>query len=185
MEGILIMKIDIVKVGKLECNCYILDINGCVLVIDPGDEYDKIIDKIENRRVIGVIVTHYHFDHIGALDEILNKYNVMVYDRNNMVEGENKIGEFIFDVVYTPGHKEDCITIYFKDEKIMFCGDFIFRDCVGRCDLPGGNIGDMIESINKIKKYDDDIVIYPGHGDSTTIRYEKNNNMYFLDVSMI
>ena len=93
------MKIDIVKVGKLECNCYILDINGCVLVIDPGDEYDKIVDKIGNRRVIGVIVTHYHFDHIGALDEILNKYNVMVYDRKNMVEGENKIGEFIFDVV--------------------------------------------------------------------------------------
>ena len=179
------MKIDIVKVGKLECNCYILDINGCVLVIDPGDEYDKIIDKIENRRVIGVIVTHYHFDHIGALDEILNKYKVMVYDRNNMVEGENKIGEFIFDVVYTPGHKEDCITIYFKDEKIMFCGDFIFRDCVGRCDLPGGNIIDMIESINKIKRYDDDIVIYPGHGDSTMIGYEKNNNMYFLDVSLI
>ena len=62
----------------------------------------------------------------------------------------------------------------------MFSGDFIFKESVGRCDLPGGNIGDMIKSINKIKEYDDDIVIYPGHGDSTTIGYEKNNNIYFF-----
>ena len=109
----------------------------------------------------------------------------MVYDKNNMIEGENEIGEFSFDVLYTPGHKDDCITIYFKKDRIMFCGDFIFRNSVGRCDLPGGNIGDMIKSINKIKEYDDDIVIYPGHGDSTTIGYEKNNNIYFLDVNFI
>lgn len=179
------MKIDIVKVGKLECNCYILDINGCVLVIDPGDEYLKIMDVIDDRKILGVIITHYHFDHIGALDELVNNHSVMVYDKNNMNEGENRIGDFCFDVIYTPGHKEDLVTIYFKKEKVMFCGDFIFRDCIGRCDLPGGNINDMIKSINKIKKYDDDTIIYSGHGDSTTIGYEKNNNMYFLDVNLL
>ena len=61
----------------------------------------------------------------------------------------------------------------------MFVGDFIFKDNIGRVDLPTGNYQEMIESINKIKKYDDDIVLYPGHGDSTTLGHEKKHNYYF------
>ena len=179
------MNIEIVRVGELECNCYLLDINNRVLVIDSGDDASKIINKIGDRVVEGIIITHYHFDHIGALEDLVNKYDVSVYDKNNMNEGINSIGEFIFDVIYTPGHKEDCISIYFKEDKVMFCGDFIFRDNIGRCDLPGGNLKEMIDSINKIKKYDKDIIIYPGHGDKTTLGYEINNNMYFLDVDYI
>lgn len=173
------MKIDVVKVGELECNCYILDINGRVLVIDPGDNGNKITSKIGSRLVVGIIITHYHFDHVGALDELVNKYNVIVYDRKNMREGFNKIDNFVFDVIYTPGHKEDLITIYFKEDKIMFCGDFIFKDNIGRCDLPGGNIKEMYNSIDKIKKYDRNIIVYPGHGDNTSIGYEIDNNIYF------
>lgn len=176
------MKIEIVKVGELVCNCYLVDINNKVLVIDPGDEVDKIIKKIGNRSVIGIIITHYHFDHIGALDRLISKYGVNVYDKNNMIDGENKIGDFIFDVIYTSGHKEDAITIYFKKDRIMFCGDFIFKDSIGRCDLPGGNINDMINSINRIKEYDRDIVIYPGHGDKTCLGYEIDNNIYFRNL---
>ena len=67
------MKIDIVKVGELECNCYLLSIGNKVLVIDPGDDADKIMNVIGNRDVVGIIVTHYHFDHIGALEELKNK----------------------------------------------------------------------------------------------------------------
>lgn len=179
------MKIDIVKVGELECNCYILDIDNSVLIIDPGDDAEKIIDVIDDRIVVGIIVTHYHFDHIGALDELINKYGVGVYDKNNMCEGINVIDKFNFDVIYTSGHKEDAITIYFNEDKCMFCGDFIFRGSIGRCDLPGGNIHQMIESISKIKKYNKDVVIYPGHGNQTTLGYECNNNIYFLDVNYI
>lgn len=179
------MKIEVLKVGKLQCNCYLLDIDGDVLVIDPGDEFKKIKDRIDNRNVKGIIITHYHFDHIGALEEMVNEYKVMIYDKNNMVCGNNSIGKFNFEVIYTPGHKIDAITIYFKDNKCMFCGDFIFRGSIGRCDLPEGNVKEMIESINKIKKYDKDTIIYPGHGDSTTLEYEINNNMYFMDVNYI
>ena len=179
------MKIDIVKVGELQCNCYVIDKDGDVLVIDPGDEFKQLKDRIGNRNVVGIIVTHHHFDHIGALDEMINEYKVMVYDRNNMDEGENVIDKFKFEVIYTPGHKEDAITIYFKENKCMFCGDFIFRDSIGRCDLHGGDIKEMLESIKKIKKYDKDTVIYPGHGDKTTLEYEINNNMYFLDISLL
>ena len=178
------MKIDMVIVGKLGCNCYILDINNKVLVIDPGDETDKIINVIGNRNLLGIIITHYHFDHIGALSKLKDKYNTCVYDISNMEEGENRIGDFIFDVIYTPGHKEDAITIYFKDEKIMFTGDFIFKDSVGRCDLPGGNPMEMLNSLEKIKKYED-VLIYPGHGDNTTLNYEKNNNVYFKYSGML
>lgn len=179
------MNIDVIKVGKLECNCYLLDIDGNILIIDPGDNVDKIIDSIGYRNVVGIIITHYHFDHIGALDDIVNKYNVLVYDRYNMNEGINKIDKFNFNVIYTPGHKEDCISIYFREYNVIFCGDFIFKDSIGRIDLPGGNINDMIESINKIKMYDRDVLLYPGHGEYTRIGYEIDNNMYFRDITLL
>ena len=176
------MKIEIIKVGMLRCNCYLLDINNKVLIVDPGDEVDKIIHSIGSREVVGIIVTHYHFDHIGAVDELVNKYNISVYDRNSMNEGKNEIDQFSFEVIYTPGHKEDAITIYFDEDKVMFCGDFIFKDNIGRCDLPGGDINEMYKSIDKIKKYDRDIVIYSGHGDRTSLGYEIDNNIYFNNI---
>lgn len=179
------MKIEVIRVGQLECNCYLLDIDGKILIIDPGDEADKIIDAIGNRQVVGIIVTHYHFDHVGAIDELVNKYNTYVYDKNNMEEGINSIDNFTFEVIYTPGHKDDAITIYFNEDKVMFCGDFIFKNNIGRCDLPGGDINEMIRSIKKIKKYDRDIVIYTGHGDKTRLGYEMDNNMYFLDMNIL
>lgn len=176
------MKVDKVKVGYLKCNCYILEIDRHVLVIDPGDESDKIIKKIGDRKVDGIVITHHHFDHDGAVDVIIDNYNTKVYDRYNLDEGINKIGKFIFEVIYTPGHKEDLITLYFKEDKIMFSGDFIFKDSIGRWDLPGGNMNEMIKSIDKIKMYPKDIVIYPGHGEETTLGYEINNNPYFKEI---
>ena len=173
------MSIEIVKVGYLECNCYLLIKGNNVLIIDPGDEADKIISMVGGKNVNGVIITHHHFDHVGALEDILDKYDTKIYDYYNLDEGENRIGVFVFDVIYTPGHKEDAITIYFKNDKIMFVGDFVFKDSIGRCDLDGGNEKDMNESIMKLKKYDDDIIIYPGHGDKTILGYEKKNNIYF------
>ena len=175
------MTVEKVVVGVLRCNCYILDINGEVLVIDPGDDSDKINEAIGNRKVSGIIITHHHDDHDGGVKDLVLKYGVGVYDRYNLMEGVNKIGHFIFDVIYTPGHKEDCITLYFKDEKKMFCGDFIFKDSIGRCDLDGGDVLMMMKSIEKIKKYDRDIKIYSGHGEETTLGYEINNNPYFKD----
>lgn len=173
------MKIEIVKVGYLECNCYLVEINNIVIVIDPGDDIDKITKMIGNREVSFVIITHYHFDHIGALNDLVNKYKCKVYDRNNLLEGENIIDDIKLEVIYTPGHKEDLITIYFRKDKCMFCGDFIFRGSIGRWDMSGGNIIDMEKSIDKIKKYDRDTTIYPGHGCMTSLGYEIDNNIYF------
>ena len=79
-----------------------------------------------------------------------------------------------FDVIYTPGHTDDSITFYFEKEKVMFVGDFIFKGSIGRLDF-GGNETDMKNSLKLIKKYPDDIIIYPGHNESTILGLEKNN----------
>jgi len=163
------MEINRVIVGPLETNCYILSIGNKCLIIDPGDDYDKIKKEIGTKEVIGVIITHYHFDHIGALN-CFNKN--LILDKSNLEEKEYNIDNFNFEVIYTPGHKEDSITIYFKELNIMFTGDFIFKDAIGRIDLPGGNYQDMLNSLEKIKNYNKNTIIYPGHGPSTTLKQE-------------
>ena len=169
------MKIEIVKVGFLETNCYILSCDSHVLVIDPGDEYNRIIDKIGDRIIEGIIITHHHFDHVGAV-----KYfnNVAVYDYANI--DKFKSTYFNFKVIKTPGHTRDSITLYFESEQLMFVGDFIFKNSIGRTDLDGGNALDMQKSIALIKKYPKDITIYPGHGDKTSLGYEIEHNYYFM-----
>ena len=160
-----------VIVGALEENCYILENNNKCIIIDPGDEAEKIIDNIK-CEVVGILITHYHFDHIGALEQLKEKYNI---EDNNY-----SIDSFDFEVIDTPGHTSDSKTYYFKDDNIMFVGDFIFKNGIGRMDLPTGNKNDMIKSLNKIFTYKDDIVLYPGHGECTTLGEEKKNFDYFI-----
>ena len=162
------MKIDKVIVGYLQTNCYIISIDDECLVIDPGDEYEKIKEVIGNKKVIGTIITHYHFDHVGCINHFDN-----IYDINNLKKEINKIDKFTFEVIYTPGHTNDSICIYFKDYNIMFVGDFLFKNGIGRTDL-GGNEIDMHNSIEKISKYKKNIIIYPGHGDSSKLGIEVN-----------
>lgn len=168
------MNLEVVKVGLLQTNCYILSIDNNVIVIDPGDEYDKIKKVIKNKNVIGVIVTHNHFDHIGALNYFDN-----IYDYNNLKEGINKIGKFTFEVINTPGHTDDSICLYFKEDNIMFVGDFIFENGIGRTDL-GGNINDMVNSLKKISKYNRNIIIYPGHGNFSKLGLELDKIKRYL-----
>ena len=91
----------------------------------------------------------------------------------------NQFDNFKFRVIYTPGHSSDSVTFYFEKEKVMFTGDFIFKDNIGRCDLPTGSWSSMQKSLKKIKEYSSDITIYPGHGDKTTLK-EENNNQYLF-----
>ena len=170
------MKIERVIVGDLETNCYILSIDGKCIVIDPGDEYEKIKNKIGDKEVVGVIITHSHFDHIGALNYFDNS---LILKKENLEEKEYSIDKFKFNVIYTPGQKEDSITRYCKEHNVMFTGDFLFKDTIGRIDLPGGNKKDMINSLNKMKKYNKDIVIYPGHGDKSTLN-DLDNILKFI-----
>ena len=166
------MIIKTIKTGYLEENCYILIINNDCLIIDPGSDYNKINDVVKNYNILGTLITHYHFDHIGCL----KYYNSNIYDYK-LDEGNYKIKDFDFDIIYTKGHTDDSICFYFKKDKILFTGDFLFKKSIGRTDL-GGNDLDMINSIKKIKTFDENIIIYPGHGDSSTLKNEFKNNIY-------
>lgn len=168
------MKIKRLILGVLDTNCYILTTYNDCLVIDPADNYELIKKEISDKNVLGAIITHHHFDHIGA-----SCFFDKVYDINNLKEGINKIGEFTFEVIYTKGHTKDSICIYFKEENVMFVGDFIFKDGLGRTDL-GGSVIDIKNSIKKISKYDPLITIYPGHGSSSKLGLELINiDKYF------
>lgn len=172
------MQIRNIKVGELETNCYILtNGNGCV-VVDPGDDYDKIVKEIGTNEVKFILVTHHHFDHIGALDELSKNYNAKVYDRNNLEEKRYDIDGYKFEIIYTPGHKSDSISIYFYEYNFMFTGDFLFKGTIGRTDLETGSSKEMEQSLIKISNYPDTIKIYPGHGDFSTLAEEKRNNYY-------
>lgn len=166
------MKVEKIIVGKLECNCYVLSIDDECIVIDPGDEFDKINNAIGNKKVIAVLITHHHFDHIGALDNF-DKNDI--YDYSNLDEKEYQLSKFVFKVIKTPGHTDDLLTYYFINDNIMFTGDFLFKNSIGRTDFSNSSSIDMINSLKKISFYDDNIVIYPGHGDSTILKNEKNN----------
>lgn len=171
------MKISKIVVGSLKENCYILSIEDKILVVDPGDEYSKIKEKIEGKKLLGVLITHHHFDHVGALSELLEEYPVPLYDAKTK-DKEVLIHPFHFKIISTQGHTNDSVTFYFEDDKIMFTGDFLFKQSIGRTDL-GGNDDDMRKSIQKIKEYPD-VLIYPGHGDETTLNFEKKFNPFLF-----
>ena len=176
------MKIETVVTGTLEENCYVLIKDGNCLVVDPGDDYQNIKERIGDNKVLGVLITHSHFDHIGALRNFLTKRSVKIFKKSNTLEHDYEIGPFKFKCIYTPGHSSDSISFYFDDVKTMFVGDFIFKGSIGRCDLPTGSVSLMNESLEKIKEYSDDILVYPGHGDTTTLKEEKVSNPYFTNT---
>ncbi len=167
-----------VVTGYLDENCYVLKKNNTCLVVDPGDDFFKIKEAIGDCKILGVLITHSHADHIGALRNFLTKRSIKIFKRSNLEEKEYSIGDFHFECIYTPGHSKDSVTFYFKDSNEMFIGDFIFKDSIGRCDLPGGSDSEMRESIQKILQYSDDIKLYPGHYDSTTLGDEKKHNPF-------
>lgn len=164
------MNIKQVIVGELEENCYILSKDNKSLIIDPGDQTDKIIKEIKGE-VIGIIITHHHFDHIGSLKELLKIYNVPVIDKEN----KKILKPYNYQIIENPGHSKDSISIYFPNEKIMFCGDFIFAGTIGRTDLPSGDMEEMKNSIKNLLTMDEKIILYPGHYEKTTIEKEKAN----------
>lgn len=171
------MKITKLIVGDLAENCYILEKEKQILIIDPGSDFSTIKNKILDKQVLGVLVTHSHFDHIGALEEVLSTYHCPLYQKKNLQKKQYQIGPFQFSIIDTKGHSDDSVTYYFENENCMFVGDFLFAGTIGRCDLETGNIEEMKKSLMKIKKYPN-VDIYPGHGDSTTLNHELKNNIY-------
>lgn len=171
MIGDIFMQIEKVVVGSLNTNCYIITKNNKTIIVDPGDEEKKIINACKGKNVVGILVTHHHFDHITALKKIEDYFHV---------KESLDISEFNYEIIKTPGHTSDSISYYFPEEKVFFSGDFIFFHTIGRTDLPTGSEEDMQKSLELISKYPNDIKVYPGHGLETTLGKEKENFKYYF-----
>ncbi len=165
--------------GYLEENCYIVHNNKNALIIDPGSEGEKITSKVDELQlnVVGVLITHHHFDHVGALDYIKSKYKESIYvDYIN----KNTISGFDYEIIENYGHTMDSVSYYFKNEKIMFTGDFVFKESIGNYDYINENI--MYESLKRFILMDKDIIIYPGHGEKSSIGYEIKHNPFLRGI---
>ncbi len=195
-------------VGMFGSNSYILGSQGEGIVIDAGVKSSYITDFAEKNdlKIKYVILTHSHIDHICYVDEIRNITGALVAvheeDAKGLVEelyncsalaGMNKafgkadirlkegnsleVGDLRFDIIHTPGHTRGGICV--KSEKMLFTGDTLFRMSVGRTDLSGGSRQELENSIlDKLMKLEDDTVVYPGHGGSSTIGYEREHNPF-------
>lgn len=192
------MIFETMAVGVYCANCYIIgsDSTKEAAIIDPGAEFERIDKKVNKLGLTPkiVILTHTHEDHIGAVKDFVDKYNVKVYvhkeDAAALIDGtavkpdvELKDGDVInlgdlkFEIIHTPGHTKGGICI--KVGNIMMTGDTLFNKSIGRTDFPGGSYDEIIKSIKeKIFKYDDDIIIYPGHNSPSTIKSEKIGNPF-------
>lgn len=190
----------------LPTNTYVFietDTNSCV-VIDPAYNSSKVVDFIVNNNLDlqGILLTHGHFDHCGGVEQLLEHKNVDVFggaadaimaqnaSRNQWgahardckitryVNKLNKftIGDFDFEVMETPGHTEGSVC-YFCDE-YMFSGDTLFDGCIGRTDLPGGDVSQMRQSLERINKITFDYIVLPGHEGITTMLEQKKYNPY-------
>ena len=166
------MKIERLVLGILDTNCYIVSKNGYALIIDPADDASYIIEKCKNYKVVDILVTHHHFDHIGALKELEEYYSI----------NHNTYNHDYFDYVVldTKGHTTDSVSFYFKKEKVLFSGDFIFASSIGRYDFENSSYAEMKKSLDFISRFPDDIKVYPGHGNETYLGIEKNNFKYFI-----
>lgn len=184
------MLIKTIPVGQLETNCYVVTNEGTLecVVIDPGDESNTILDYIEDRnlKVSAIMITHGHFDHVGALEALREETgapvyihekddkfeNTMHYDDGDVVE----VAGLSFEIIATPGHTPGGVTI--RCEDALFTGDTLFKGSCGRTDLPGGNLPQLMESLAKICRIEGDYEVYPGHMDSSSLLREKTFNFY-------
>lgn len=194
--------------GPLNTNCYIVyGVDKKAAVIDPGFSPEVIWSVVEENGLTleKILLTHAHFDHITAVEEMRKKGaelylhkddEEMLYnsDLNYMRGFAGKelhfkkaehlledgdiieIGGETLTVLHTPGHTKG--SVCYLSENMMFSGDTLFRDGIGRTDLYGGSFGTLSSSLERLKGLEKDYTVYPGHGEQTALQYEKNNNIY-------
>ena len=211
------MNIEKLAVGQLMTNCYVVsdDTTGEGIVIDPGGDGERILETIRRLqlKIVLVINTHGHFDHIMANKEVMEGTDAPLAihpDDARMLtnplrsfavfmgkmrpsppatvmlnEGDTvEFGSAKLQVLHTPGHSPGSISLWSPEEKAVFSGDVLFSQGIGRTDFPGGSYGILVQTIqDKLFTLPDDTVVYSGHGPETTIGFERAHNPFVSGAS--
>lgn len=198
-------KIDVFVLGMVQVNTYVLWNDNHVLIVDPGTANAQLMQKIEEAGAIvdGIVLTHGHFDHIGGVDKLVERYHCSLYINANdqamlndpvlnfsygepvivqtkpldLLPGKQTIGAFDLFVIDAPGHSEGSSLIRWND--CLFCGDVVFQGSIGRTDLATGSNSKMMQSLKMMKEtLDGNLKLYPGHGPTTTWKQELLTNPF-------
>jgi len=196
------MEIKIQPMGMTQTNCYIVTIDNKDLIIDPGiDATSWVLDNIKNP--IAILNTHGHFDHVWSNAELQKKLEVPLYIQKDdafmlekcplgqhppeskadyLVEGDEKLTIDGIEVQYRQfsGHTPGNSIIEIKD--VWFSGDFLFQQSIGRWDFPFSSGDEMVKSLEKAMKIEEDFTVYPGHGMSTTLKAEQKVMPYWIET---
>ena len=206
------LDVEMLTVGPVAENCFLFRREGSdrLLVVDPGEEETRILAAIEatGAKVEAILVTHCHFDHIGAVAPVAKATGAPVYcpeielplladimrfvpwegfgpfesyDADVSVRGGEtlELAGLELDVIFTPGHSPGHVTYAVRGEPALFSGDVLFQGSVGRVDLPGGDGPTLLASIGRLLDgFDDETVVYPGHMGLTTLGAERATNPF-------
>ena len=202
------MKIETFPLGVYQANSYLISNDNQYLIVDPGSKPDFLINKIPlTANVLAILLTHGHFDHFAAAEDLAKHFKVDIYvhiDDEELLSDPQKnysdhrnvtcdhrvnafdkpylqLGVFKINVFHTPGHSPG--SVCYLIENHLFTGDLLFKNSIGRTDLYKGNSTDMSKSLKFICSLDGDISVYPGHGPLTNMRAEKALNPYILSLN--
>lgn len=206
------IEIKSMTLGMVATNCYLIINKNTkeALLVDPADNALRISNVIEENgcTLKAILLTHGHFDHIMALNDLKKKYNVPVYahedeedvlkqsslNMSGMIgqiyttqadiyvkDGEHlKLAGLDIIVLHTPGHTKGGVCYYLPEEKVLMSGDTLFHCSIGRTDFPTGSMSQLVRSVKEqLFVLPDDVQVYPGHDSVTSIGYEKQYNPFF------
>lgn len=209
------LQVEMLTVGRIAENCFLARAEGAdgLIVVDPGDEAERILAKVEEAGggVEAILLTHTHFDHVGAVAAVARATGAPVYcpelevpvlaDINSYVlpgfgpfegyDAEETVagGETLrlagleLDVIFTPGHSPGHVTYSARGEDAIFSGDVLFQGSVGRVDLPGGDWPTLARSIQGLlDTHPDRTVVHPGHMGITTLGAERATNPFLAQL---
>jgi hydroxyacylglutathione hydrolase len=211
------MDVRMFTVGPVQENCYLFRREGSdrALIVDPGDEPERLLGAIDELGLDleGILLTHTHFDHVGAVAPVARATGAEVWvpeiekpvladimsfvpwpgfgpydswDAEHTLSGGEKLelADFEIDVVFTPGHSPGHVTFSIPDEQVVFSGDVLFQGSVGRTDLPGGDWPTLLESIRSlVDGLPEDTTVHPGHMGLTTLGAERASNPFLAELA--